>query len=80
MRKRTLLVAAVLSPLLLAGCAASVRPVQTGGRYDLIVRHGMVYDGSGDAPRRADIGVRNDRIAARSRRVSSTCCRGRPIR
>ncbi|MFI4969491.1 MAG: amidohydrolase family protein [Lysobacterales bacterium] len=64
MRKRTLLVAAVLSPLLLAGCAASVRPVQTGGRYDLIVRHGMVYDGSGDAPRRADIGVRNDRIAA----------------
>ena len=64
MRKRTLLVAAVLSPVLLAGCAVSVRPVQTGGRYDLIVRHGMVYDGSGDAPRRADIGVRNDRIAA----------------
>ena len=33
-------------------------------RFDLVVRGGTVYDGSGDAPRRADVGIRGDRIAA----------------
>jgi N-acyl-D-amino-acid deacylase len=32
--------------------------------YDVIVRGGTVYDGSGRAPRRADVGIRGDRIAA----------------
>lgn len=31
--------------------------------FDLIIAGGLVYDGSGDAPRRADIGVVGDRIA-----------------
>ncbi len=30
--------------------------------YDLIIRHGTIYDGSGDAAFNADIGVVNDRI------------------
>jgi N-acyl-D-amino-acid deacylase len=33
-------------------------------RYDVIVRGGIVYDGSGAPGRRADVGVRGDRIAA----------------
>jgi putative CocE/NonD family hydrolase len=32
--------------------------------FDVLVRGGTVYDGTGQAPRRADVGVRNDRIAA----------------
>jgi N-acyl-D-amino-acid deacylase len=32
--------------------------------YDVLVRGGTVYDGSGGPPRRADVGVRGDRVAA----------------
>ena len=32
--------------------------------FNVIIRGGTVYDGSGDAPRRADIGIRGSRIAA----------------
>ena len=55
----------------LAGCAGSPPPApaaatagQTAGSYDLIVRSGTLYDGSGAPGRRADIGIRGDRVAA----------------
>jgi N-acyl-D-amino-acid deacylase len=32
--------------------------------YDVLIRGGMVYDGSGAAPRRADVALRGDRIVA----------------
>ena len=32
--------------------------------FDVIIRGGTVYDGSGGPPRRADVGIRGDRIAA----------------
>jgi putative CocE/NonD family hydrolase len=32
--------------------------------FDVLIRGGMVYDGTGDAPRRADVGIKGDRIAA----------------
>src|SRR5262249_8421967 len=32
--------------------------------YDLITRDGTVYDGTGGRPRRADVGIKGDRIAA----------------
>ncbi|MGI9246023.1 MAG: hypothetical protein ACR2I8_04875, partial [Steroidobacteraceae bacterium] len=44
-----------------AGTAAAPAAVASG--YDLIVRHGTVYDGTGAAPRRADVGIRADRVA-----------------
>jgi N-acyl-D-amino-acid deacylase len=47
--------AAVLALSLTAGCR---RP-----DYDVVIRSGTVYDGSGAAPRRADIAIRDDRIA-----------------
>jgi hypothetical protein len=47
-------VAVLCTPLLAAGAE----------RYDVIVRGGTVYDGTGRPGRRADIGNRADRIAA----------------
>ncbi len=32
--------------------------------YDIIIRNGTVYDGTGGAPRRADVGIKGDQIAA----------------
>jgi N-acyl-D-aspartate/D-glutamate deacylase len=51
-----------LSPFLFAVvCAACAQP---SNRFDLIVRGGDVVDGTGQPPRRADVGVIGDRIAA----------------
>lgn len=36
----------------------------TAAHYDLLIRNGVVYDGSGGASKRVDIGVRDDRIVA----------------
>jgi N-acyl-D-amino-acid deacylase len=44
--------------LLLAGCAAGPPA------FDTIIRNGLVYDGGGGAPYRADIGLVGDSIAA----------------
>src|SRR5215472_11241858 len=49
---------AVLSFLVLCGCAR-------GPQYDLVIRHGTVYDGTGGAPVVQDIAVQGDRISAR---------------
>ena len=51
----------LLVVLLAAGCASTP---PAGGRYDLLIRNGTVYDGSGGPPKRVDVAVRGDRIAA----------------
>ena len=53
-------VATALAALLVAATPDSV-PVP---RYDLLIRNGMIYDGTGAAPVAGDIAVRGDRIAA----------------
>ncbi len=40
--------------------------------FDTIIRGGTVYDGSGGAPRRADVGIKGDRIAAVGNLKSAT--------
>ena len=45
----------VLVAILLAGCSQP--------DYDVIIRHGLVYDGSGRPPVQADVGIRGDTIA-----------------
>jgi N-acyl-D-aspartate/D-glutamate deacylase len=42
--------------LLVAGCARAPS-------YDVVIRHGTIYDGSGGAPHVGDIGIRGDTIA-----------------
>jgi N-acyl-D-amino-acid deacylase len=48
--------AALLSVLFLFSCRQKEK-------YDTIIRNGLIYDGSGSEPFKADIGIRNDTIA-----------------
>ncbi|HXE89535.1 MAG TPA: D-aminoacylase [Terriglobales bacterium] len=48
--------------LALTGLAASTSAQQES--FDVIIRGGTVYDGSGGKPQRADVGIRGDQIAA----------------
>lgn len=56
--------ATVLITLTLTACASAPPPGTTDERYDVLIRNGMVYDGSGAAPQRVDVAVRGDRIVA----------------
>jgi N-acyl-D-amino-acid deacylase len=47
----------------LAALSADSAPAQTA-QYDIVIRGGTVYDGSGGVPITADIAVKGDRIAA----------------
>lgn len=56
----------ILSAFVFA-CLASVSGsvlAAAPAHYDLIIRNGMVYDGTGAAPQRVDLAVNGDRIAA----------------
>ena len=52
--------AAVVALALMFG----VRPAAQPQAFDVVIRGGTVYDGSGNPGRRADVGIRGDRIAA----------------
>src|SRR5262245_43731363 len=52
----------LILPLLLALVPSAPRAT-AGEAYDLLVRGGTVYDGSGQPPRRADVAIRGDKIA-----------------
>ena len=56
MNSRTILAA-------LTVCFLQVTCTAKKEKYDTIIRHGLVYDGSGGEALRADIGIRNDSIA-----------------
>jgi len=56
-RTKSTLVPLVLALLCTVACHKSIE-------YDLILRGGNLYDGSGERPRRADIAVQNDTIIA----------------
>jgi N-acyl-D-amino-acid deacylase len=51
----------VTAVLLLVGCGEAEVPKE---RFDTIIAGGLVYDGLGGAPVRADVGITADRIAA----------------
>jgi N-acyl-D-amino-acid deacylase len=56
---------ALVALLLLAFPALSASAA--GPRYDVLIRGGTVYDGTGSAPVKADVGIRGDRIVALGR-------------
>jgi len=58
--RKTLL--ATLSVFLLAFTIGGQSSRSSG--YDVIIRNGAVYDGAGAAPRRADVAIKGDQIAA----------------
>jgi N-acyl-D-amino-acid deacylase len=58
MRRIALVFALVLS----SACAAPA--ARQPGTFDVVIRGGTVYDGTGAAGRRADVAIRGDRIAA----------------
>jgi N-acyl-D-amino-acid deacylase len=57
---------ACVSFAFLAGCTytpAALQSSATAMRYDVLIRGGMIYDGSGSTPYKGDVGIANGRIA-----------------
>lgn len=52
------------SVLIMALCFSCVSGVQADNSFDTIIRNGLVMDGSGQPGRQADVGIRDDRVAA----------------
>jgi N-acyl-D-amino-acid deacylase len=58
-----LTVAGVAAPMV-SGCSLNKARVAGDGAIDLVIKNGLVYDGSGNEPKQMDIAVSGDRIAA----------------
>jgi N-acyl-D-amino-acid deacylase len=54
----------LLLALVSAGCGATTATQSGPPRYDVIIRRGLVYDGTGAPGVRADVGIRGDRVTA----------------
>jgi N-acyl-D-amino-acid deacylase len=62
---RILLTLALIFSLSLSAIAQrQSRPPSQSLSFDIVIKGGMVYDGTGGPPRRADVGIKGDRIAA----------------
>ena len=66
LRKLFALALIILLPML---SAAQTRPARV---FDVIIKGGAVYDGTGGPPRRVDVGIRGDRIAVIGNLKSAT--------
>jgi N-acyl-D-amino-acid deacylase len=59
----------LLCALVLAGLATTLATTLAGAAksaadYDVVIRNGTIYDGTGGAPYKADVAIKGDRIAA----------------
>ncbi len=52
------------SCLLLVSCVSTAPPSDETPQYDVVIRNGLVYDGSGGQPLRGDVAISGDAIAA----------------
>jgi N-acyl-D-amino-acid deacylase len=57
--KRLPVLLACVAPLLAAGCSKPPAP-----KFDVVIRHGTVYDGTGAPGKTGDVAILDDRIAA----------------
>jgi N-acyl-D-amino-acid deacylase len=75
MKRLLLSICSLLSVVALAACGGSepaskpspapaAQPAAPGTSFDVLVKGGTLYDGSGGAPVRADVGVNGDQITA----------------
>jgi N-acyl-D-amino-acid deacylase len=64
MRLLSLSVCRISLALCLALALVSPARTQRANSFDFIIRGGTVYDGTGGPPKRADVGIKGDRIAA----------------
>ena len=53
-----------------AGCGPASFPDSEDAKYDLLIRNGLVYDGSGAVPKEVDVAVKGDRVVALLPRAS----------
>src|SRR3954469_977334 len=58
-----LLTATLILAALMATMPAQSRTASQLQSFDIIIKGGLVYDGTGGPPRRADVGIKGDRIA-----------------
>ncbi len=49
---------------LLTGAWLTLPAAEPAAAFDILIRNGAIYDGTGQPPRRADVGIRGDKIAA----------------
>jgi len=59
-----LVAAPIVSAVLIAPCTSAAQTPPRVDSFDVLIKGGMVYDGTGQPPRRADVGLRSDRIVA----------------
>jgi len=51
----------IVAAILLAAASSALSARES---FDVVIRGGTVYDGSGGKPRKADVGIRGDRVVA----------------
>jgi len=59
-----LAVALIVSAVLIAPRICAPQTPPRADSFDVLIKGGMVYDGTGQPPRRVDVGIRGDRIVA----------------
>ena len=59
-----LAVVVTVSAVLISPCICAAQTSRRADSFDVLIKGGMVYDGTGHAPRRVDVGIRGDRIVA----------------
>ncbi len=62
--RRFLTFGLILALSAVANAQGQPRPKSQPEPFDIIIKDGTVYDGTGRPPKRADVGIRQDRIAA----------------
>ena len=63
MARAILVVMIFVSATVSALIAQQPSPSMTATEFDVVIRNGSVYDGTGDAPKDVDVAIRGDRIA-----------------